>query len=235
MAVSWLTMLNRVLVALGEDTIDTGATSLSDTYHKLVSNFANQIKDEIEQAHKWRSLLTEYTVTVPINQTATNVTSPSTPTENSSLAREFETLQPMVFDQTDSENPYRLNECDMNTLLRKVELETDDSYDDIQLFSFDMASTNVPRLLTYPPCKEERTISLYLYSPQGWIADDSITTNIYIPTGPLMTGTLWYALEERGEELGVNGLYTEARFRKALDDAISRDMADQGGLDLVPV
>lgn len=234
MATTWLQMLNRVLVPLGEDTISTDATSLSDRYHKLLSNLANQIKEEIEQAHTWRALLTEYTVTVDIN-TPIATTWSATPPENARLARELDTLKPMVFDQTDASNPYRLCETDLTTILRKIELETDDSYDDLNEFCLDMTSTGIARLITYPPCKEQRTVSVYLNSPQGWIADDAITTNIHIPIAPLVIGTLWYALEERGEELGINGLYTEQRFRNALDNAISRDMADQGGINLVPV
>ena len=235
MATTWLTMLNRVFVPLGEDKIATTATELTDPYQKLVSNLANQIKQEIEEAHTWRALQQKYTVTVPINQTSTDITSPSTPNENCRLMREPETLRPLVFDQTDANNPYRLYECDMNRLLSDIELETDDSYDDIQRFSLQVAATGVPKLLTFPPCKEQRTISAWLYNPQGWIDDDAITTNIFIPVRPLLIGTLWYALEERGEELGINGIYTEERYRKALDDAIARDMAEQGGLDLVPV
>lgn len=230
---SWLTLLNRALVTLGEDTIDTSATELTDTYHKLLSNFANQIKEEVEEAHSWRALLTEYTVTVAANTPISTTWSP-TPTENSTLAREPETLAPMVFDVTDADNPYRLRERDLTTLLRKIDLETGSNYSDIEEFAVDFTSSGIARLVTYPPCQEERTITVYLFSPQGWIADNAITNSIHVPVRPVLIGTIWYALEERGEELGINGIFTEERYRKALDDAIARDSSEQGGLDLVP-
>jgi hypothetical protein len=56
-----------------------------------------------------------------------------------------------------------------------------------------------------------------------------------IPSRPLEIAAIWYALEERGEELGANAMFTEERFRKALDDAIARDDAEQGGNDLLVV
>ena len=239
MATSWLTMLNRVLRVLGEDEIVTTATELTDDYHKLVSTFANQIKEEIEDAHNWRALRQEYNVTVPINATSTAITSPSAPNERSRLIREQNAhhgaLLPLVFDQTDSENPYRLTEWDISMMVRRVELETDTNYDDISFFSVDNAADETVNLLTYPPCKEQRTIDLHMVTPQAYFADNAITTNILIPVRPLIMGTIWYALEERGEELGINGIYTEKRYQDALDSAIGRDDAEQGDIQLVPV
>lgn len=239
MATTWLQFLNKVLRPLGEDEIATGTSELTDDYHKLVSNFANQIKEEIEDAHNWRSLRTEYTVTVAINATETAITSPSAPGERCRVLREQDAnnglLLPLSFDTTDADNPYRLNELDISDLLGRKTLETDDSYDDINYFAVDNAADETVNLLTFPPCKEARTVKIQLINPQAWFDDDALSTNIKIPLRPLLVGTLWYCLEERGEELGINGIYTEQRYRDALDSAIARDMAEQGGLDLVPV
>lgn len=239
MATTWLQLLNKVLRPLGEDEIADGTTELSDPYHQLVSNFANQIKEEIEDAHNWRALRTEYTVTVPINQMETAITSPSAPNERCRVLREqcsnSGRLLPLCFDTTDADQPYRLNERDIANHLAAVRMETDTNYDDITTFAVDNAAAETVNLLTFPPCKEQRTVKIDLVNPQAWFDDDALATNILIPARPLLVGTLWYALEERGEELGINGLYTQERYMKALDDAIARDMAEQGGMDLVPV
>lgn len=239
MATTWLQLLNKVLRPLGEDEITAATVELVDDYHKLVSNFANQIKLEIEDAHNWRALRTTYTVTVPINQMETAITSPSAPGEQARVLREHcanaGMLLPMCFDMTDASQPYRLRERDIANHLAAVRTETNTNYDDISTFAVDNATDETVNLLTFPPCKEQRTVSIDLINPQPWFDDDLLTTNIKIPMRPLLVGTLWYALEERGEELGINGLYTQERFLKALDDAIARDMAEQGGLDLVPV
>lgn len=236
MATSWLQLLNKVLRPLGEDEIASGTTELTDDYHKLVSSFANQIKEEIEDAHNWRTLRTQFSATVTINSTTTALTGAN---ERCRVLREScanaGRLLPVCWDQTDTLAPFRLTEVDIANHLSRVAYETSNGYDDIMTFCVDNAAEEVVNLLTFPPCAAQKTVEIELVNPQAWFDDDIITTNIKIPMRPLLIGTLWYCLEERGEELGINGLYTQERYMKALDDAIARDMAEQGGIDLVPV
>lgn len=239
MATTWLQLLNRVLRPLGEDQIATGATALSTDYNKLLSSFANQIKEEIEDAHNWRVLRTEFTVTVTAGSTSTTIDTPSAPSERARVYRIQDSntgaLVPLCFDTTDSNNPYQIAEMDLPAILHRIQLETGSNYDYPSGFALDSSSGEVTKLVTYPPCAADRTIKITLIDPQAWVEDDAISTVIKIPTRPLMIGTLWYALEERGEELGINAMFSEERYRKALDEAIARDMAEQGGMDLVPV
>jgi hypothetical protein len=46
-------------------------------------------------------------------------------------------------------------------------------------------------------------------------------------------GVTWYAMEERGEELGVNALFSEQRYANMLNAHVSRDLAEQGEAQLV--
>jgi len=74
-----------------------------------------------------------------------------------------------------------------------------------------------------------------MYLPQTRIGFDALDTEIQVPARPIELGALWYALEERGEELGAAGVFSERKYRQALDDAISSDSAESGGFQLVPV
>ncbi len=83
---------------------------------------------------------------------------------------------------------------------------------------------------TYPT---DIDLAIFLVVPQGRLADDDLDTEITIPTRALELGTLWWAFEERGEELGSGAVFSERKYRTALDDAIGIDQAAQGDLQLV--
>lgn len=57
---------------------------------------------------------------------------------------------------------------------------------------------------------------------------------IIVPSRVIEIGTSWWALEERGEELGTNSMFTEERYRRALDDLATKDQAMQGDLVMIP-
>ena len=48
-------------------------------------------------------------------------------------------------------------------------------------------------------------------------------------------GSAWYALSERGESLGTNDMFSEDKYRRALDDLVTKDIAMQGDLMMIPV
>jgi hypothetical protein len=56
---------------------------------------------------------------------------------------------------------------------------------------------------------------------------------IIVPSRVVEIGTSWWALEERGEELGANSMFTEDRYRRSLDDLATKDRAMQGDLVMV--
>ena len=57
---------------------------------------------------------------------------------------------------------------------------------------------------------------------------------IVMPSRVIEIGTSWWTLEERGEELGANSMFTEERYRRALDDMATKDQAMQGDLVMIP-
>ena len=62
-----------------------------------------------------------------------------------------------------------------------------------------------------------------------------IDTSITVPHMPIELGMTYFAMEERGESLGPNGMFTEKRWQTALMNAIARDNAEQGEYTLIPV
>lgn len=237
MAVTYRTLLNRVLRVLGEDEISDASSELETDYTKLVGSFLNMIKEEVEDAHNWRSLRTVTSATIPANTsfgslTGTNERSRVVRISDSRYQRGGATA--LVFDTTDNPDPSPLVELPLGELLYRLQLDPDlRATDDVGFFAVDDSSGDELVLRVYPTPSTERTITAHVIVPQARFDDDALDTAITIPVRPVEVGTLWYALEERGEELGINALFSEERFRKALDDSIARDDAEQGGTELI--
>lgn len=234
MATTYRQLLNNVLIALREDQISSGTSELTDDYHLLLGLFLNQIKEICEDQHNWRALRESEDLTFASVNSATF----SNANERSRILRHQDEIageeRALVFDITDSNNPYRLKELDMAELLRRRELDTSNGGDPVY-FAMDNASAGVMKMQIYPTPTDTRTVRAYTINPQEALAADDLDVNIQIPSRPIEAGVIWYALEERGEELGVNGLFNQEVFDRILGAAIARDAAEQGEYQLVPV
>lgn len=234
MAVTFRTMMNRVLRAVGEEEVDAIAASLTSDYHKLVASFVNMIKEEIEAAHNWRSLRVTNTVSVTAATSAADI---AWGNERSRVYRvqdaESGEFKALAFDTTVASNPIPLQEMSMARLLYNDTINTS-PVSEPSFFAVDSTSAgDTVRLVLDGPVTTTRTISLTLIVPQARLADTDLDTVIKIPARPLELGAIWFALMERGEELGANALFTEERYRNALDDTVSLDAEEQGGYNLV--
>lgn len=76
------------------------------------------------------------------------------------------------------------------------------------------------------------TVKAFFYDPQPELATDGSDddTVLRYHAQALMLGTLWLALNERGEELGEPGNMAEAQYQRALSDAVYTDQETQAGL-----
>lgn len=235
MATTFRNVIDRVLRTVSEDEIDPVVEELSDDYQKLVATFVNQIKEEIEDAHNWRALRQTVTVAISADE---NVATIENANERSRLVRvrnaHYGYEVPLVFDITDTNRPIPLREMDLAEIIHRETMNTQANVEPL-FFALDNTAGDVLRVMVYPTPTTARTLQLTLVIPQAHLNDDDLDVTIKIPTRALVMGSVWYALQERGEELGVSGIYTEERFRVALDDAIARDAEEQGGIDLIPV
>lgn len=234
MAVTFREMINRVLRTVAEDEINSLVTTLSDSYQILVATFVNQIKEEIEDAHNWRSLRQTFTVTVLAGQSSAVITGAN---ERSRVFRVQDAqsgmFTPMCFDLTTPANPCPLIEMPLAQL---AYVDVMDTSNVVQpgYFAVDNTSNGDECTLRLEgPVTTNRTISIQMIVPQARLGLSDLDVALKIPARPLEFGSIWYSLLERGEELGVSSLFTEERFRNALDDAVARDAEEQGGYNLV--
>lgn len=243
MAVTFKQLLNRAFKITGEDQIGTGTTVLSDATHILYAEIANELLEEIQDAHNWRALRQVVTVTATGATSTLDSGSDSdiTCNERSRIIRIHEPhygeLVPMAFDTTDSSAPTRILELDLPELLRRRTMDPNTTGDPC-FFALDNSSGDVLKLELYPTPDTTKTIKLHMIIPQdrldGTVAADLATT-IKIPVRPVTMALIRFILEERGEELGPNSRWSEEKEYNALRDLISLDMAEQGMDSLVPV
>lgn len=228
------TILNNVLIGLGEDEIPTSHGLLDDKYHKLLGLFVNHIKEIVEDEHQWRVLRTTENITIDAGSSSAVVPSAN---ERSRVYRvqdpEYGELRALVFDVTESNNPYRLREMDLSELLRRRAMDTATNSQP-SFFAMDNTDANEISVQVWPTPNTERTVQVTMITPQPPMANDKLDTIVLVPSRPIEVGTLWYALEERGEELGVNGLFNKEIFDQVLGAAVARDAAEQGDYNLVP-
>ena len=232
MATTYKQVINKVLVRIGEEEINSAITTLTDTYHLLLGSIVNDIKEQIEDAHNWRALRQYINVTISANAVSGTITGANERSRIIRIQQANRGIIPIVFDITDSSNPEPLTEIDLSELLYRDAVDPDQRNNPCY-FAVDNSSGDVLDLYVWPRPSAERTIKVGLIVPQDELSD--LTTELKIPIRPLIVGSVWYALEERGEELGVNSTFSEERFRDALASAIARDSGESGDTyELVP-
>lgn len=236
MAVTFKQLLNRAFRLTGEPEIGAAVTAVTDTDQLLYAEAANEIKEEVEAAHNWRALRQTVTVSLASVNSAT-ITEAD---EKSRIVRIMEPLRgeevALAFDVTDSNQPTRLKELDLAELLYRREMDPNTTADPAY-FALDNTSGDVLKLEVYPTPADTRSIKLVLIIPQARLdAADStdLATAIKVPVRPITMGLIRFIMEERGEELGINSMYSEEKWQTALRDCIALDAAEQGEYNLVP-
>lgn len=255
-----MTVLNRVLTSIREQPISPLVTTIIDPYQLVLLEFFNQVREEVEDAVNWRSLQQTFTVTVAANTSFANIVGSN---ERSRLVRvpisaggqggggfspsvmPSDRVVPLVFDITTptTTGKFGLEEMPLATLQYKTVTTNAQTTANPIAFALGMgnpddseAGTSEVVLYVYPPPNVARTIQITLVVPELTYLPTDVARNIYVPTLPIVHGLQWMAREERGEELGPQGIYTEERYRNILDDAVGRENQEQGNtLDLALV
>lgn len=244
-------ILNRVLTSLREDQIPTGTTQLTDSYQLTLLEFFNQVREEVEDACNWRALQQTYTVTVPAGQYKVAITGTN---ERSRLVRVgvvgqgnladsgfygppvlgSDSLVPLVFDTTTAPAA-SLKEMPLSALLYMITTTNVQQTTQPEAFALSVdnpddsdAGNAETWLYVFPPPNNQRTVQITMVTPELDYVPTDLSRNIYVPTLPIVHGLQWMAREERGEELGPNSMYTEDRYRRTLDNAVSRENAESG-------
>jgi hypothetical protein len=231
MAVTVRTLLNYVLRTVAETEVEASDAMLTSSYQKLVLTFLNQIKEEVEDAHNWRDLYTVHSAALTAGQYTAAITGAN---ERSRLARTNTDygLVPVVFDITIPTTPLPLIEVPLTQLRYMIAQDPVSTTTAPAYFAIEGNSDGTLDIVVFPKTTGARSLTVAMFTPQDRLDVDDLDVVIKIPTRPLEIGTVWYALMERGEEMGNNSLFTEERWRKALDDAVARDAEEQGGYEL---
>ena len=246
MSTTFRQLMNNVLINISEDQIESGDNAISKDYEFLVRNFVNAILNEVQDAHNWSCMRRTCTSTVTAGNgygsnfqyNAADIPS------NSRLARqmipECGYIRPLAFDVTDAAAPLALQEMDLKEVLYRQTIDSTATAN-FNWFATDPAANAVVARI-HPITTTNRSLQFDFYVPQDeFVADNSdLDTVVNLPHAAVKAvefGATWFAFEERGEELGTNVMFTEQRYRMALDAAISRDDVEGSGgdYDLVPV
>lgn len=227
-------LINRICNLTGEDAIQDTDTELTDDYHVLLLTCLNFVKEEVEDQCNWRALWHTETLSL----VATSSVSVTNTTDRSRLVRLHDTrrdrLVPLVYDVTDSNNPVPLIEVSLAEMLFR-QTTNPQTGTSPSFFAVDDTTASTLTLRFHPTPTGTRSIKVTACTPQAELGEEDVDTAILVPSRAIQMGAIWWALEERGEELGQSGMFTEERYRNALAAEVSREVEEQGGLQLVVV
>jgi hypothetical protein len=231
-------LINKVLTAVGQGDSPVVA-AISDTYQLKVAQFVLDFLEEVEGAAPWRVLRSRVSATIAVNGNSIALTGVNRNTklwyENDEYTQRAD---PLCFDVTNTSSQYALRLMDLATLLRmdqeasNVALNAQPSH-----FAIERTATGVT-LFVHPRVSVECNVEIDLLVPQAPDLDATdltdLNTAIKVPNLPVQYGASWWAMEDRGEELGPRGDKAEKRYRDLLADATATEIAEQGFDSLVP-
>ena len=242
MAMTWRQLINAALTTAGSAQIPAAQATITDPYMLQVAEFSNQVYEDVWSACQWRALWTVYNIAYAQNvvtQQIVDAVTAASPNSNCSVVRMMnpQAGRPVAlcFDTTSVGVPFPLTESPIADLIYMNTITAVMAVAYSTNFAVVDQGNDIVNLMVYPASATARTIQITLYNPPvRWDpATSDLDTAILIPYKPILMATIWRIFEERGEELGANSQYTEAGYREALDDAVSRDTGDAGGLVLL--
>lgn len=212
-----LSIVNRVQRRL-RDTIT--ASVGTSAYSALLGEFLNDIIQQVSQNYDWRQLESDVSITVSSGTSAYDLTG----TTGRSTIRRDHCDVPMVwrFDDGSDATGARLAMLNSDEMYRRQQENTDSTSDDPYYFSLRAQDDAAPLEITlWPEPSATRTIKARVWTPPADLAVDGTddATVIYLPEYVLYLGTLWLALDERGEEVGEPGGKAHERYLNALGEA----------------
>jgi len=203
---TYLEVVNNILKRLRERTV---ATVNESTYSSLIAVLVNDAKESVETAWSWSAL--RNTLTVTTSSTVFNYEL------NGTLSR-LTTLD--VINDTDDVFMKHKSSHHFNELFLNSTPQTGSPY----YYNFNGISADGDTLVdVYPIPDGVYELRFNVVQRTGDLSDDSDT--ILIPTKPIELLAYAMAVEERGEDGGVNPVSAYARANNALQDSIALDAA----------
>lgn len=223
-----LAVVNNILRRLREDTV----TSVADnTYSVLIAQFVNDAKADLEDLnHEWSVYVTEDDHTLLADGSTREYDITAT-TDRSWLMRDpSDDQKPLVFDVTTG-SVRQMQDIAYKTLLWARARNADGTQTTTWPYYFavktdsDGRGRTIEHLWALDSGDSARTIRAYWYIPQADLALDGTddSTEIKLPARPIELRALFYALNERGEEMGTFGGVADKRAMDAIAAAVEID------------
>ncbi len=201
---TFLEAVNAVLLRLRQSEVSTWEAS---DYSKLIGQFVNEAKREVEDAHEWHAL--RETITASVVATDTEVTFAGT-TERTRIIAVY----------NDTEN------CMMHTKPRNQIIKyrnvgtTQSARPDFYALGGYNASGEI-KLELWPTSNGSYDLVMDCINPQADLTSNN--TRISVAPQPIAIRALALAISERGEDGGQPYLQVMNEYATALTDAVNRD------------
>jgi hypothetical protein len=203
MATTYLQAVNSVLRRLRENEV---STVNDNSYSKLIGEFVNDAKKQVEDAYDWNSLVTYFTVTTVADQYDYTVTG---------LGDRFK-----VVDFLNDTQDYAMINITAERMNRFTTFGTPQkSAPMYYTFSTVDASTGDTKVSLFPLPDKAYTLLLDATVPQAELSSDN--TVILAPATPIILNAYARALLERGEDNGLNSSEAWALYKSSLSDNIA--------------
>lgn len=207
---TYLEIVNKVLRLMREDTIDSVATA-DDVVALLVTEFVNDAKRFVEDAHNWNQLREEWDI----------VTVPGTNTYSLTNSGKYAKIEYIWNDK------YEVRKRPLKTVKYRNELSPTSNQPNIWAVSGTDASGDV-QVRVYPTPDDAYNLKVSGFQFQADLALDA--DELLVPDQPVVYRALALALRERGEVGGQTAVEIFGVAEQHLSDAIARD-ADMSNLD----
>jgi len=212
--ITFLQATNRVLRRLRQSEVTTLANS--SEYVKLIADFVNETKSEIEDAWEWSNLQAYFDVTTVAGTSTYSLTG---------TTEEFK-----LYDAWNTTTGYRIKGPMPLDFVNYQELTVSNPSGQAEYFSFAGVDADgyIVVNLVPNPSDTGTTYRFFGYNPQAELntnTDDD--TVILVPSRALFLGALAKAISERGEDGGAPMAEADVAYNKALGDAIAIDALKQ--------
>jgi hypothetical protein len=241
-----LQIVNKVMRRLREQQV----TAVNQTeYSVLIADFLNQIIDEVGTEHEWSMDRATVQVTAPSGSSSVSLSEDSPYLNVGSVGVNSNSTPQFTQTERTARNPWGYTLTGLSGPVMRWQLPSDP---DTGGFAFFTDTKNLDKVRSsrgvpatsgtidyfslaqnptgwdiefWPEISRDIVIETYWYIPQAELEVDGTddSTNIRYNQRVLYLGTLFLALNERGEEIGEPGNVADENYRKALSDAVYND------------
>ena len=202
---TYLQAVNETLSRLRETSV---AATTTNTYSTLIGRFINDAKRQVEDAWDWDCLSTTITVTTAAGTSNYTVTGAGIRQRNVTV--------------NDTTNKVQLQNVPIQWIIDQQQLSTvqqgSPSY-----YAWNGTDGTDSKVEIFPTPSGTYSIKFNMTVPQAILSSDS--TEITVPSEPVIAGAVARALVERGEDGGLSSAEAYGLFKSVLSDYIALEQS----------